>query len=110
MTKRHRLSGALDGFLLKKDLGPRMRLRKATALIRAVALTALSLPLLTGCFAVVLLVARAGPWLIGAALFAQFCAWFGAFALLYAQQFLNNVGPCGWIDYLFWLPWFSYSV
>ena len=50
------------------------------------------------------------PWLTGAALFAQFCAWFGVFALLYAQQFLNNVGPCGWIDYLFWLPWFSYSV
>ena len=30
LKKRHRRSGASDGFLLKKDFRPRMRLRKAT--------------------------------------------------------------------------------
>ena len=164
--------------------------RSNLVLIRAVAVPALSLPLLAGCFAGVLLIARAGPmfapqipalagsiedpstflnrwflitgvpliallywfrsrsvalyvlglrrtaltglrfpqeqaWLARdpvasaapgnilttLALLLQCGVWFGLFALLYVQQFLNNIGPRGWLDHpLLWLPWLGYSV
>jgi hypothetical protein len=37
-------------------------------------------------------------------------AWFPAFALLYVQQFLNNLGTWGWLNYpIMWIPMLGYS-
>lgn len=37
--------------------------------------------------------------------------WWPVIALLYVQQFVNNVGTWGWIDHpLLWLPWLGYSL